>query len=133
MAVDRCKIIVVEPDVRALKEIEAKLSSVCFVVGIVKPERTLPTVQAERVAKLIIVSTAKGIDSLGLLDSVRRENPNLLRILLTGFEDLTQVVEGLHSGAVQRVMSKPLQHAELLGLIRSTMPSQNAASVTSPL
>lgn len=123
MAVDRAKILVLEPDVRALKEMQNKLSVFSNVLGFVQTDRALAAVQSERDAKMIIVSTAKGSDSLGLLEAVRRENAVLLRVLLTGFEDLTQVVEGLHSGTVQRVLSKPLQDSELLCMIRGFAPA----------
>jgi len=132
MSVDRSKIVVLESDVRALKELQNKLSAFCNVLGFSQPDRALAAAQSERDAKLIIVSTAKGADSLGLLEAVRRENPVLLRILLTGFEDLTLVVEGLHSGVVQRVLSKPLQDSELVCMIRGFAPAHPTASHRAP-
>jgi DNA-binding response OmpR family regulator len=74
----------------------------------------------------IVVSTSKGADSLGVLESARQERPNVLRILLTEFENLSTIVEGLHTGAVQRVVSRPLEFAELLGVIRSAEPATTA-------
>jgi DNA-binding NtrC family response regulator len=119
VAGDKTKIIVVESDPKALKELETTLSPYCLVVGTTRVDRALQLACNERDAKAIAISTAKGIDALGLLNSIRFEHPHLLRILLTSFEDLTQIVEGLHSGTVHRVVSKPVKYAELFGAIRT--------------
>jgi two-component system probable response regulator PhcQ len=115
----KTKIIVVETQIASLKEMEAKLSPYHVVVGTSQLDRALPLLRSERDAAAIVVSTAKGADVLAVLESARQERPAVLRILLTEFEDLTTIVEGLHSGAVQRVVSRPLQFVELLGVIRS--------------
>ncbi len=119
MPVDQTKIILFETDVRTLKEMQNRLISYCAVHGFFEPDQVLEAVKADHNAKMVVVSTARGSDSLGLLESIRRLNSVPLRILLTGYEDLSLVVKGLHSGAVQRVMSKPLQDSELISLIRS--------------
>src|SRR5688500_12922646 len=114
---------VVEALPASLMELESKLSTHHHVVGTNKFDRALPLLRAERDVAAIIVSTAKGADALGLLESARQERPGALRIMLTEFENLTTIVEGLHSGAVQRVVSRPLEFAELLGVIRSAEPA----------
>jgi len=120
MTADRLKFIVIDSDIRALKQIETCLASVGTVITSFKYEDTLALVKAEPEATALILSTSKGVDVLGLLGTVRDLNGKLLRCLLTGFEDLTQLVEGLHSGVVQRVLSKPLHPAELLINFRHT-------------
>lgn len=107
----------------SLKELEAKLSPFHIVVGTSQLDRALPLLRAEREVTAIVVSTSKGADSLGILESARQEKAGVLRILLTEFENLSTIVEGLHSGAVQRVVSRPIEYAELLGVIRSAEPA----------
>ena len=115
----KTKIIVVEPQLAALKDLEAKLSPYHVVVATSQLDRALPLLRAERDVTAIVVSTSKGADSLGVLESARQEKPGVLRVLLTEFENLSTIVEGLHSGAVQRVVSRPIEYAELLSVIRS--------------
>jgi DNA-binding NtrC family response regulator len=116
---NKSKIIAVEPDAAALKDLEAKLAPYHIVVGTTQPERALALLQSEREAVAILVSTSKGSDVLGVLAAAQQQRPNVLRVLLTAFENLTVVVEGLHSGAVQRVVSRPIQYAELLAVVRA--------------
>ena len=116
---NKSKIIAVELDAAALKELETKLSPYHVVVGTTQLERALSLLQSERDVAAILVSTSKGADVLGLLAAAQQQRPNVLRVLLTAFENLTVVVEGLHSGAVQRVVSRPIQYAELLAVIRT--------------
>ncbi len=113
----KTKIVVVEPDAKSLRDLEAELSTYYYVVGVLQMDRAASVLKAERDAKAVIVSTVKGADVIGLFNALRREFPQILRVLLTEFEDLTQIVEGLHSGAVHRVVSKPLQYAEMLGSV----------------
>jgi DNA-binding NtrC family response regulator len=115
----KSKIIAVESNAALLKELEAKLSPYHVVVGTTQLDRGLPLLQSERDAVAIVVSTSKGADVLSVLTAAQQQRPNVLRVLLTAFENLTVVVEGLHSGAVQRVVSRPIQYAELLTVIRA--------------
>lgn len=122
----KSKIIVVEPQLPTLRALEAKLSGHYVVAGTSLIDRALPLLRAERDAIALIVSTSKGVDVLGVLETARQERPTVLRILLTEFESLSTIVEGLHSGAVQRVVSRPVQHAELLSVIRTAEPTAPA-------
>ena len=118
----KTKILVVHSDRREIREMETKLQAQYLVVGVAEPERTLPMLQADRDIMAVAIATQKGLDVLGILEACRRERPEVLRVLLTAFEDLSVVVEGLHSGLVQRVCSRPLMHAELLGAFRLPNP-----------
>ena len=124
---NKSKIIAVELNAGALKELETKLSPFHVVVGTTQLERALPLLQSEREVAAILVSTSKGADVLAVLEAAQQQRPNVLRVLLTEFENLTVVVEGLHSGAIQRVVSRPIQYAELLAVIR---PTSDVAAVT---
>jgi DNA-binding NtrC family response regulator len=115
---NRSKIIAVETQATLLRDLETQLTPFHQVIGTVFLERALPLLRAERDAVAILVSTSKGADVLSVLEAARQERHHVLRVLITAFEDLTLVVEGLHSGAVQRVVSRPIAYEELLGAIR---------------
>ncbi|HSV29338.1 MAG TPA: response regulator [Candidatus Omnitrophota bacterium] len=57
-----------------------------------------------------------------LLAAVQQRWPAVQRVLLADIEDMAQVIAGLHCGAVQHVMHKPLQARELLQIIRPGHP-----------
>ncbi len=117
MAVAKSKILIIEPDTKSLKQLEHELSNHYRVISTYVSDRATAILRADSEIKAIVLSTSKGADVLGLLNAVRHEFPNVLRVLLTAFEDLTQIVEGLHSGAIHRVVSKPLVSAELLSAV----------------
>jgi DNA-binding NtrC family response regulator len=114
---NRSKIIAVEAQPALLKELEARLAPHHEVIGTMYFERAVPLLRAERDASAILVSTSKAADVLAVLEAARQERPDVLRVLVTGFEDLTLVVEGLHSGVIQRVISRPIEYVELLSVI----------------
>ena len=61
-----------------------------------------------------VLRTATGVS---LLESARTMRPAARRVLLTTYHDLASIVAGLHSGAIDRLVSKPFTVAELLHAI----------------
>jgi ActR/RegA family two-component response regulator len=58
-----------------------------------------------------VLQTASGVS---LLESARTMRPGARRVLLTTYHDLSSIVAGLHSGAIERLVAKPFTEAELL-------------------
>ncbi|HEY7089085.1 MAG TPA: response regulator [Tepidisphaeraceae bacterium] len=48
------------------------------------------------------------------LESVRQAHPSVRRILITDHCDLGLIIRGLHTGAVERIVYKPIHPPELL-------------------
>ena len=61
-----------------------------------------------------VLRTASGVT---LLQSARTMRPQARRVLLTTYHDLASIVDGLHSGAIERLVQKPFTPAELLTAI----------------
>lgn len=61
-----------------------------------------------------VLRTASGV---ALLESARTMRPNARRVLLTTYHDLASIVDGLHSGAIERLVQKPFTATELLAAI----------------
>jgi DNA-binding NtrC family response regulator len=66
---------------------------------------------------IMVDIAALQVDAIKLLEAVRSESPDARRILLTDFCDLRMIVEGLHTGMIQRIVYKPIYGPELLGAI----------------
>jgi ActR/RegA family two-component response regulator len=58
-----------------------------------------------------VLQTASGVS---LLQSARVMRPSARRVLLTTYHDLASIVDGLHSGAIERLVQKPFTAAEFL-------------------
>lgn len=98
----------------------------------------------------VIVSDQRMPEMLGidLLTRVRAISPNTMRILLTGYSDLTAIIGAVNEGEVYRFINKPWNHDEIktilaeateiamtVGRMEPAVKSQIAAAVasTSPI
>lgn len=54
------------------------------------------------------------------LESIREEHPEPIRILLTGYSDISAVIDAINRGGVYRYMSKPWNEAEMRQIIESS-------------
>jgi len=52
-----------------------------------------------------------------LLEKVRTLHPKVRRIVLTNYSDLSRLIEGLHNGAIERLVRKPIDRQEFLAAI----------------
>jgi ActR/RegA family two-component response regulator len=69
------------------------------------------------VAVLVTESTANAGGGLSVLEAARAQRPDVRRVLLTNYSNLAVIVQGLHSGAITRLVTEPLRRAEFLAAI----------------
>lgn len=62
-------------------------------------------------------------DGLTALARLRELQPSCLRVLMTGQADFPMVVEAINRGEVVRVLRKPFQTADLLGVLKDAFAS----------
>ncbi|MDR2874895.1 MAG: response regulator [Methylobacillus sp.] len=80
----------------------------------------------------VIVSDQRmpGMTGIDLLAEMRRRHPATMRILLTGYSDLTAIVGSVNEGEVFRFINKPWNHEEIKQIIAE---AANAARATATL
>jgi signal transduction histidine kinase len=59
-----------------------------------------------------------GITGIELLREVRREHPDAIRLLFTGYADIKAVIDAINEGHVYRYLTKPWDPDELLTVLR---------------
>ena len=76
----------------------------------------------------LVISDARmpGMDGATLLAQVQQRWPNCLRILLTGYADLTTTVKAINQGQIYRYISKPWDDNELRLIIRQALAFQHS-------
>ena len=76
----------------------------------------------------LVISDARmpGMDGAALLAQVQQRWPNCLRILLTGYADLTTTVKAINEGQIYRYISKPWDDNELRLIIRQALAFQHS-------
>jgi DNA-binding NtrC family response regulator len=112
-------IVAVDNDVRTLDRIRTILEGTHTVWATADAKRALAWLQNDPTVIAVLVGhDLNGGQALGLLDAARNVRPEARRILIANYSDLANFVEGLHTGAIQRTISKPIDAAELMGLVR---------------
>ncbi|HUE93497.1 HD domain-containing phosphohydrolase [Pseudomonas sp.] len=76
----------------------------------------------------LVISDARmpGMDGAALLAQVQQRWPNCLRILLTGYADLTTTVKAINEGQIYRYISKPWDDNELRLIIHQALAFQHS-------
>jgi DNA-binding NtrC family response regulator len=109
----------VDDDARTLDQISTLLNSTHVVLATADPKRALIWLQNDMtISAIVVAQNLRGVKALELLQSAQKLRPDARRILIASYSDVALFVEGLHSGAIQRTISKPIDATELLGLVR---------------
>ena len=73
----------------------------------------------------VFVAGGSAVPSVAVLEQVKSTRADILRVCLTEPSELGAVIEGLHSGVIERTIQKPIDGEEILAAI--TPPSRMAA------
>ncbi|MFH1516168.1 MAG: ATP-binding protein [bacterium] len=68
-----------------------------------------------------------GMDGIQFLSKVKDRYPEIMRIILTGNSDLKIVISAINEGEVYRYLTKPLEHDELIAVIRQCFANYDMA------
>ncbi|AHZ71798.1 response regulator receiver domain-containing protein [Pseudomonas mandelii JR-1] len=76
----------------------------------------------------LVMSDARmpNMDGATLLAHIHQRHPDTLRILLTGYADLTMIVKAINDGQIDRYISKPWHDEELLLTLRQSFAYQRS-------
>lgn len=132
MAIKLQSIIVAVDDLRVGDRISTILDSSYVVLATSDIPRATGWLRNDlSVSAIVVAQNLKGGKALKLLEEAQQQRPEARRILIANYSELSQFVEGLHSGAVQRTISTPIDASELLGLVRVPLAPVNFAGSTS--
>lgn len=80
-------------------------------------EEAIEFLQRQTVAVLVSDQRMPGMSGAELLDYARKNNPQTVRIMLTGNSEVSTALEAINRGAVFRFVTKPWDHDGFLQLI----------------
>ncbi|MGH8352719.1 MAG: HD domain-containing phosphohydrolase [Pseudomonas sp.] len=89
-------------------------------------EQALQVLQEQRVDLVISDARMPGMDGASLLAEVQKRWPGCLRILLTGYSDITMTTKAINQGQIYRYISKPWDDNELRVIIRQALALQHS-------
>ncbi len=80
-------------------------------------QQALEIIAAHHIDVIVSDQRMPGMAGIELLSEVRKRSPATMRILLTGYSDLTAIVGSVNDGEVFRFINKPWDHEEIKGII----------------
>jgi PleD family two-component response regulator len=115
---NRRTLVALDEDSQTLREIEDILSEWFDVTATRSPQRALIAVQSNPTVFAIVTShSLKGATGLAVLRAAQTLKPNVRRVLLASAGQLAEVIDGLHSGTVDRVAYRPIRAGELAATV----------------
>ena len=81
----------------------------------------LQLLQQQEIQVLLADQRMPGINGIQLLETVAREYPQTVRILVTGYADIDVVIDAINRGSVYRYLSKPWDIEEIKATIRNAL------------
>lgn len=111
-----------------LRHISRILGGQFIVHGLRTPAQALARLQKEADCHAFVTDQAVAGSGLGALKAARELRPDVRRVMLTEYGDLTSIIGGLHSGIIQHLVQLPIRDVELLAAVCTVLPQSAAAN-----
>jgi DNA-binding NtrC family response regulator len=119
---NKIKVLIVDDEIEFAQTLAERLELRGFDSRAVEgAEETLPLLQGSWVPDVVILDLKMpGMDGLAVLDLIKRQDPAIEVILLTGHGSASSGIEGMRRGLFDYLM-KPVDIGELVGRINDAM------------
>jgi CheY-like chemotaxis protein len=114
---NRYKLIALDNDLSVLRQIAELANPLFETVRVRDAVRALALCNEDPDVRVIVSEHVMHTDETSLLDLVRMRHAHIRRVMLTTYADLSAIVTGLHTGAIQALVRKPINPPELLAAI----------------
>ena len=95
--------------------------------------QALERIQQEEFAVVLSDYKMTPVDGLEFLKAVGRVQPNCSRLMLTGFADVTLMIQAINQGEIYRFLVKPWIRDELVNAVREASQCYRSASLETAL
>lgn len=130
MALRTTKLLALDEDESTLAQIARVASGYFSVLQLKSPSRAIGLLEADHSIEVFLTEHVMRFgNGVELLETVRTMRPEVRRVMLTSYSDLTGILLGLHSGAIQTLVQKPAGDLELLQAIRPAIARQRAEPI----
>jgi ActR/RegA family two-component response regulator len=126
---NRHTLIALSEDIKTLREIEEIVAGQFHIVATRAVERAINLSQADSaVAAIVVDHQLTNTNGLAVLKTVQAGRPGVRRVMLALPAHLADIIEGLHCGAVERILYKPIRASELLTAVALTAEAAQRVS-----
>lgn len=114
---NRARVLFVDDEERILSALKTLFRSKYHVFTATDGEQALEFVRRFPIQVVMSDQRMPGMTGVELLREVRKESPETVRILLTGYSDLAAIVGSINDGEVYRFISKPWNNQDLADIV----------------
>jgi DNA-binding NtrC family response regulator len=115
------KMVVLDGDRTTLHDVCAVAKVWYDVLPASDPRKALAWLRNEPGVSIFVTEHVdQSFDGMSLLEKVRTMHPDIQRIVMTTYSDLARLIVGLHSGAIQKLVQKPIDRVEFLTAVAPT-------------
>jgi two-component system probable response regulator PhcQ len=120
---DRCAILYVDDEEQALKYFRKGFSGEYAILTAPGVPQALALLEKEHARIGVVLSDYRmpGHTGVELLGKVRQSWPNIVRILVTAYSDVTSAIDAVNTGSVYKYLTKPVDPAHLGQVLREAM------------
>lgn len=112
------KLLVVDDEPDVVQSIKDLFRRACRVIGTTQPNEALRLLHEEPVDIIMSDQRMPEMSGVELLSQARREQPDAVRLLFTGYADVKAVIGAINEGHVYRYIAKPWDPDELQAIVR---------------
>jgi hypothetical protein len=124
----RRKVILLDSEEQVMRQVSRVFGGAFIVIHVQNPRTVIGLLETDDAIVGVITEQVlrcgAGVD---LLETVRSFRPAVRRVMLTGYSDMAAIVVGIHSGAIQSLLHKPVGDTELLTAICPEVAERAAA------
>ncbi|CAG0983236.1 Cyclic di-GMP phosphodiesterase [Myxococcaceae bacterium] len=112
-------VLFVDDELNILRALQRLLRSEPIAVHVAtRPEEALEVLRTRPVQVVVSDQRMPGTSGVDLLSAVRERHPDVVRLLLTGFTEMTIAVDAINRGQIYRLLTKPWNDDELRATLR---------------
>ncbi len=112
-------VLFVDDEANILKALQRLLrNEACRVLTAGRGSEALDLLERERPQVVVSDQRMPEVSGVDLLQAVRQRHPDVIRILLTGYTEMTVAVEAINRGEIFRLVTKPWNDEELKATLR---------------
>lgn len=115
------ELLLVDDEARILRALKAIFRSEYKVHTTTNCQEALQILHTKRINTIISDQRMPEMRGVDLLDKVKFISPNTMRLLLTGYSDITSTLDAINKGEVYRFITKPWDVVEIRKIIADAM------------
>jgi ActR/RegA family two-component response regulator len=122
---DKPMLIALDDDVAVLRQISHVAGGWYTVFRTHDPRVALHEAETNPAVQVVVTEQVLRIgDGISVLENLRTRRPDIRRVLLTGYNEIPSLIAGLHSGAIQSMLQKPIRERDLQQTLAPTPASR---------